>query len=87
MLKAPSADAAKLRWTPWWKAPCASGDRVRITAQLIEASTDRHLWAEVTRGELHQCLGLQDEVARAIAQEIKAKLTRQEQVRLSDRAR
>lgn len=60
-----------------------SGDRVRITAQLIEASTDRHLWAESYEGDLRDVLALQDKVARVIAQEIRVKLTPQEQVRLS----
>ena len=60
-----------------------AGDRVRITAQLIEAATDRHLWADSYEGDLSDVLGLQSEVARAIADEIKIKLTLQEQSRLA----
>src|SRR5712692_151484 len=60
-----------------------SGDRVRITAQLIEAATDKHLWAESYEGDLRDVLRLQDDVARAIASEIRVKLTPQEQARLS----
>ena len=47
-----------------------SGDRVRITAQLIEAATDRTLWARSYQESLTDVLSLQDEVARAIASEI-----------------
>ena len=60
-----------------------SGDRVRITAQLIHAPTDRHLGAESYDRELKDVLVLQDEVARAIANEIKATLTPQEQKSLA----
>jgi len=51
-----------------------SGDRVRITAQLIEAPTDRHLWAETYEGDLRDVLALQDEVARNITTQIRVKL-------------
>jgi TolB-like protein/DNA-binding winged helix-turn-helix (wHTH) protein/Tfp pilus assembly protein PilF len=60
-----------------------SGDRVRITAQLIHAPTDRHLWAESYDRELKDVLTLQNEVARAIASEIKTTLTPQEQKSLA----
>jgi TolB-like protein/DNA-binding winged helix-turn-helix (wHTH) protein/Tfp pilus assembly protein PilF len=60
-----------------------SGDRVRITAQLIHAPTDHHLWAESYDRELKDVLVLQDEVARAIANEIKATLTPEEQKSLA----
>ncbi len=43
-----------------------SGDRVRITAQLVEAATDKHLWAESYEGDLRDVLKLQDDVARAL---------------------
>ncbi|MGH7595064.1 MAG: protein kinase domain-containing protein [bacterium] len=59
------------------------GDRVKITAQLIEAVTDRHLWAKSYERELRDILALQNEVARAVADEIKVKLTPQEQARLT----
>jgi len=60
-----------------------SGDRVRITAQLIEGSTDRHVWANGYERDLRDVLALQDEVARAIAHEIKINLTPQDQTRLA----
>jgi len=59
------------------------GDRVRITAQLIQAEQERHLWAESYERDLRDILALQSEVARAIAGEIKVRLTPQEQVRLA----
>ncbi len=60
-----------------------SGNRVRITAQLIQAATDRHLWSESYERDLRDVLALQDEVARAIATEVKIKLSPQEQTRLA----
>jgi eukaryotic-like serine/threonine-protein kinase len=59
------------------------GNRVRITAELVEASTDRHLWAETYEGDLRNVLALEDEVARAIANEVKMRLSLQEQTRLA----
>jgi TolB-like protein/DNA-binding winged helix-turn-helix (wHTH) protein len=60
-----------------------SGSRVRITAQLIDAQTDSHLWAHGYERDLRNVLGLQDEVARDIANEIRVELTPQERARLS----
>ncbi|UCC39673.1 MAG: protein kinase [Candidatus Aminicenantes bacterium] len=58
------------------------GDRVRITAQLIEAETDRHIWADSYERDLSNILELQRELARTIAQEIKIALTPEEETRL-----
>ncbi len=52
-----------------------SGERVRITAQLIEARTDRHLWARSYEGNVRDLLGLEREVARSIASEVRSALT------------
>ena len=60
-----------------------SGERVRISAQLVNASTDKHLWAESYDRDLRDILALQSEVARAIASEIQIKLTPQEQKQLA----
>jgi eukaryotic-like serine/threonine-protein kinase len=60
-----------------------SGNRVRITAQLIHAATDQHLWAESYERDLRDILSLQSEVARAIANEIQLKLTPQDHARLA----
>jgi TolB-like protein/Tfp pilus assembly protein PilF len=59
------------------------GDRVRITAQLIQAATDKHLWAETYDRDLRDILALQGEVAQAIANQIRIELTPQEQTRLA----
>jgi serine/threonine protein kinase/tetratricopeptide (TPR) repeat protein len=57
--------------------------RVRITAKLIQAKTERLLWANSYERHQRDVLALQGEVAQAIANEIKVKLTPQEQARLS----
>jgi eukaryotic-like serine/threonine-protein kinase len=60
-----------------------SADRVRITAQLIGAVPERHLWARSYERDLRDVLSLQGEVARAIADEIKANVTPDVQARLA----
>ena len=57
--------------------------RVRITAQLIRASPEAHLWAEKYEGSLEEVLKLQDSVAEAVAHSIQVKLTPQERTLLS----
>src|SRR5207244_7671601 len=64
-----------------------SGERVRITAQLIHGSSDRHLWAESYQRDLRDVLAMQSEVARAIAREIEAKITPQGERRLANSRR
>ena len=59
-----------------------SGDRVRIDAQLIQASDDKHLWAQSYEGDLRDTLALQNQVARAIAEQIRISLNPREQVAL-----
>jgi TolB-like protein/DNA-binding winged helix-turn-helix (wHTH) protein len=54
-----------------------AGKRVRITAQLLHAPTDRHLWAETYERDLSDILKLQNEVAQAIAQEVRAQVSPQ----------
>ena len=60
-----------------------AGDRVRITAQLIDAARELHLWAESYERDLRDVLSLQSEVAEAIAREVRVKLTPQEQTHLA----
>ena len=60
-----------------------AGDRVRISAQLIEASTDRHLWAESYERDLRDVFALQSDVAQAIAREVRVTVSPQEQKRLA----
>ena len=61
------------------------GHQVRITAQLIHAASDTYLWAKSYERDLNNILLLQREVARAIAQEIRIKLTAKERARLAAR--
>jgi TolB-like protein/Flp pilus assembly protein TadD len=60
-----------------------SGGKVRITVQLTDAASDRHLWAETYERDMGDVLELQGEVARKIAAEIRIKLTPREQDRLA----
>ena len=59
------------------------GNRVRITAQLIRASTDRHLWAQSYQGDIRDALSLQARIAESITDEVRLKLTDQERNRLA----
>jgi TolB-like protein/class 3 adenylate cyclase/Tfp pilus assembly protein PilF len=59
------------------------GDKVRITAQLIDAPADKHLWAKSYERDSKDVLALQDEVASAIAKAIEVRLTPNEQARLT----
>ena len=59
------------------------GDRVRITAQLIDAPADQHLWAKSFERNSRDVLMLQDEMASAIAKEIEVQLTPRERIRLA----
>ena len=59
------------------------GDRVRISAQLIRAVPEKHLWAQSYERNLTNVLALQREVTRAIAREIKVAVTPEEEIRLA----
>jgi TolB-like protein/DNA-binding winged helix-turn-helix (wHTH) protein len=59
-----------------------SGDRVRITAQLIRTATDRHIWAEAYDGDLKDVLSLQARVAEEITNQVKLNLSAEESGRL-----
>ncbi len=59
-----------------------SGQQVRITAQLIRAETDEHLWGESYQGDLYDTLQLQEKVARAIADRIRVTITPEEKALL-----
>ncbi len=60
-----------------------SGDRVRITAELVQVSTDRHLWADTYESPLGDILALQNQVASAIVSQIRIKLTPQDRKQLA----
>jgi len=59
------------------------GDKVRVTAQLIDARADKHLWAHSFERSSQDVLALQDELASAIAHEIDVRLTPGEKSRLA----
>jgi TolB-like protein len=63
-----------------------AGDAVHINVQLIRASTDDHLWAEIYNRKLTDIFGMQGEVANAIALTLNAKLSGTEQAAVSNRA-
>jgi TolB-like protein/DNA-binding winged helix-turn-helix (wHTH) protein/tetratricopeptide (TPR) repeat protein len=60
-----------------------SGERLRVDAQLIQATTDRHLWASTYERNLGDVVALQSEVALAIARAIQVQLTPEEQAHLA----
>jgi serine/threonine-protein kinase len=59
-----------------------AGGRVRVTVELIDAATDRHMWGETYDRRVRDVLGLQSEVARAVARAVRITLTPEEQARL-----
>ena len=60
-----------------------AGNRVRITAELVQVSTDRHLWADTYESQIGDILTLQNRVTSAIVGQIQIKLTPQDQQRLA----
>jgi TolB-like protein/DNA-binding winged helix-turn-helix (wHTH) protein/Tfp pilus assembly protein PilF len=64
-----------------------SGNRVRIMAQLIQATSDEHIWAETYERDLSDILKLQGDVAESIAQQIRGRLTPQEQAKAASAPR
>jgi eukaryotic-like serine/threonine-protein kinase len=60
-----------------------AGGRVRVTAQLVRVSTDKHIWAQEFDREDTDVLALQADIARAIAQEIRSQLSPEESGRLT----
>lgn len=61
-----------------------SGDRVRITANLVQVAPEKHLWADSFEGNIRDVFDLQDDASRAIADAIQIKLSPQEQARLTN---
>lgn len=62
------------------------GNQVRITAQLIEASTDKHLWSGTFDRELNSIFAIQDEISKSIVETLKDKLGLQEEVQIATKA-
>jgi TolB-like protein/DNA-binding winged helix-turn-helix (wHTH) protein len=61
-----------------------SGDSIRIAAQLVNAPNDKQIWAHTYDGEMRNVLGLQNQVAGAVAEEIQIKLTPTERTQLAN---
>jgi TolB-like protein/Tfp pilus assembly protein PilF len=61
-------------------AVARSGEQVRITAQLIHAADDKHLWAQSYQGDLRDVLQLQNQIATAIAQQVRTRLAEREPI-------
>ena len=59
------------------------GNRIRVHAQLIRASTDEHFWSEAYDRELHDVLALESDVAQSIARKVEVTLTGEEHARLT----
>ena len=62
------------------------GDKVRITAQLINAKTDKHIWAETYDRNASEVFAIQSEVAQQIANKLNVKLTTEEGKRIIEKA-
>jgi TolB-like protein/Tfp pilus assembly protein PilF/class 3 adenylate cyclase len=62
-----------------------AGNKVRVTAQLVDARTDAHLWAEHYDRPLDDVFAIQSEIARAIADQLQAKLSPSEQTAIEER--
>ncbi len=62
------------------------GNRVRITAQLIDATTGHHLWSEKYDRDMKDLFALQDEITHKIIVELQVKLTEGEQARVSHKS-
>jgi TolB-like protein/DNA-binding winged helix-turn-helix (wHTH) protein len=59
------------------------GDQVRVTVQLLDAPNDRHIWSENYQRPMRSILTLQREIAQAVAQQVRVKLSPQQQARLN----
>ena len=60
-----------------------AGDTVRVSVNLIQAATDSHLWADTYDRKLTDILGVESEIAKAIAEQLQAKLTGREEQALA----
>ncbi len=60
-----------------------SGNRVRVTAQLIDAKSDTHIWAQTYDADLKDVLDIQNRVSRAIVEDVRAQLSPEEKARLA----
>jgi len=61
-----------------------SGNRVRIAAQLIDASNEKHLWSEIYDRELTDIFAIQSEIARAVSRKVKIELSPKQEAVLAN---
>ena len=59
-----------------------SGNRVRVNANLVDARTDRQLWAQTYDRDLADVFAIQSEIAKAIAEQLQAKLSPNEKIEI-----
>ena len=62
-----------------------AGNDLRITAQLIDATSDAHLWAEKYKGTLNDVFDIQEKVSRSIVDELKLTLSPEEKKKINER--
>src|SRR4029077_13851260 len=62
-----------------------AGNRIRISAQLIDARTDSHLWAEHYERDLADVFAIQNEIAKSIAEQLQAKISPNEQKAIEEK--
>lgn len=60
-----------------------SNDQIRIDAQLIQAANDQHLWAKSYQSQLRDVVNMQNDIARAVAEEVRLHITPEEKTRLT----
>jgi len=60
-----------------------SGDHVRIDAQLIQAANDQHLWANSYQSQLRDAVNMQNDIARAVVEQVQLQITPEEKARLT----
>ncbi|HEY6931369.1 MAG TPA: serine/threonine-protein kinase, partial [Thermoanaerobaculia bacterium] len=58
------------------------GDKIKVNAQLVQARTDKNIWSDAYERDVHDILGLQGEIAQAIARKISVELTPEDRARL-----
>lgn len=64
-----------------------AGDRIRVVVQLVRVEPEEHLWADAYDREMRDVFAIYSEISRAVALEVAAKLTGEEQRRLTQRGR
>jgi adenylate cyclase len=69
----------------YWKGAFNAGNRVRVMAQLVDARTDAHLWAQTYDRDLADVFAIQSEIAKTIADQLQARLSPAEKAAIEQR--